>query len=80
MFLLSANFEIFTLTTLGLTRCLLGCWKSKYDLKLDLMELINNQPSHASEVKSLMKKENQRFEAIFKYYEMPIMQQFDMAA
>lgn len=56
------------------------CWKSKTDLKEYLVNVLNSIHSYADSLKSLMKKEKERFEKICKYYEVAFMEQFDLAA
>jgi len=56
------------------------CWKSKEDLKEYLRDILDKMPSYAQSLKSLMKKENERFEKICEYYEVPYLEQFELAA
>jgi transposase len=55
------------------------CWKTKQDLKVYCVDILDRMPSYADSLKSLMKKENERFEQICKYYEVPCIQQFELA-
>lgn len=56
------------------------CWKSKKALYKYLSDIIDKIYSFADSLKSVMKKENERFEEICKLYEMPVIQQFDLSA
>jgi transposase len=56
------------------------CWKSRGDLKQDLVDILKQMPSYASSLKSLMKKENERFAAICEYYAVELMEPFTLAA
>lgn len=56
------------------------CWRSKGDLKKYLLNILDEMPSYADSLKSLMKKENERFEKISEYYEVSCIKQFEVAA
>ena len=56
------------------------CWKSKKDLREHLLVIVDEMPSYAESLKSLMKKENERFERICEFYNVPFMKQFELAA
>jgi transposase len=56
------------------------CWKNKKALKQDLLKILAEMPLHADALKSLMKKENERFETICEYYQVPFVEQFNIAA
>ena len=56
------------------------CWKSRGNLKQDLIDILKQMPSYASSLKSLMKKENERFAAICEYYAVELMEPFTLAA
>ena len=56
------------------------CWKTKKELKVYSVDILDRMPSYADSLKSLMKKENERFEQICKYYKVPCIQQFEVAA
>lgn len=53
------------------------CWKSKKDLKEYLKGIYDEIPLYADSLKSLMKKENERFEKLCQYYEVPFVKQFE---
>jgi transposase len=55
------------------------CWKCRSDLKKDLTEILKRLPSYAESLKSLMKKENERFAAIYDYYAVELMEPFQLA-
>lgn len=56
------------------------CWKSLQELREYLKEILVNVVQCAESLKSLMKKENKRFEKISDYYEVECLKQFDIAA
>ena len=52
------------------------CWKTKRDLKEYLVVILEEIPLYADSLKSLMKKENERFEKVCEYYQVPFIEQF----
>jgi len=56
------------------------CWRTKNDLKKYLKGIYDKISLYADSMKSLMKKENERFEQLCKYYEVPFIEQFEEAA
>jgi transposase len=53
------------------------CWKTKGDLKKYLVKVLKEEiPSSTYSLKCLMKKENERFKGISKYYEVEYLEQF----
>ncbi len=56
------------------------CWNTKKSLKEYLLDILVKIPSYADSLKSLMKKENERFEKISEYYEVSCIKQFELAA
>lgn len=56
------------------------CWRTKRDLKEYLEGICDKIPLYAGSMKSLMKKENERFEKLCQYYEVPFTEQFEVAA
>jgi len=56
------------------------CWKTKKALYKYLSDIISKISSYADSLKSVMNKENKRFEEICRHYEVPVIPQFDMAA
>jgi transposase len=53
------------------------CWRTKEDLKKYLIGILEQMPLHADSLKSLMKKENERFEKICEYYDVQFIEQFN---
>ena len=56
------------------------CWKSLQELRGYLKEILVNVVQCADSLKSLMKKENERFEKISDYYGVECLKQFNIAA
>ncbi|NJO03231.1 MAG: IS630 family transposase [Bacteroidia bacterium] len=53
------------------------CWPNKKALYRYLSGIIDGLDSFSDSLKTLMKKENERFEVIFDFYQMPNIPQFD---
>lgn len=56
------------------------CWKTKMDLKVYSDDVLSKMSSYAESLKSLMKKENERFEKICEFYQVSFIEQFKVAA
>ena len=52
------------------------CWRTKKDLRKYLMSVLDEMPVYADSLQSLMRRENERFQKIFSYYEAPFIEQF----
>ena len=55
------------------------CWKNLAQLRKYLKEILADMPEYSQSLKSLMKKENQRFELLSDYYGVESLKQFDIA-
>ena len=56
------------------------CWKCRGDLKRHLTGILAHMPSYAQSLKSLMKKENERFATISDYYAVEFMEPFKLVS
>jgi transposase len=57
------------------------CWKTKEELKKYLAKILKQEiPSSTYSIKDIMKKENERFKEISKYYEVEPLEQFKVTA
>jgi len=54
------------------------CWKKLDELKKHVFFVIKNMHKHAEDIKSLMKKENERFKNIFDYYAADYIKPFEL--
>ncbi|MGA1826244.1 MAG: transposase [bacterium] len=55
------------------------CWRTKGDLKEYLKATYEKISSCTDSIKSLMNKENEGFEKLCQYYEVPSTEQFEIA-